>query len=136
MSKEKIVVANKAEAWQKVRTMCPEYDNCYQRDVAASENAGYDVYRHKSIYLNYVCDLGDRLEINCQDNSTTNIWIINNSTNIFTTISLSKNEMVTLTYLISTFMSDNIYDEEQQEKINNCRSLLHKLCDDKNNFTI
>lgn len=136
MSKEKIVVANKAEAWQKVRTMCPEYDELYLKDVIASENAGYDIYRHKSIYLNYICDLGDRLEINCQDNSTTNIWIMNNSTNIFTTISLSKNEMVTLTYLISTFMSDNIYDEEQKEKINNCRSLLHKLCDDKNNFTI
>lgn len=48
-----------------------------QKDDRASETAGYSVYRSTEFnhYYCYICDLGDRLEINLDDGRTINVWI-------------------------------------------------------------
>lgn len=49
----------------------------YKLDEKSSENAGYNIYRSIYNYNDYACDLGDRVELNTNDNKTLNIWINN-----------------------------------------------------------
>lgn len=62
------------EAW----TMAAEiFPTPYHKDEQSSERAGYNVYRsdYFNRYYCYICELGDRLEINLDDGRTINIWI-------------------------------------------------------------
>lgn len=43
-------------------------------DKDSTERAGYKVYRNEEEYYEYVCDLGDILELNRADGTTINIW--------------------------------------------------------------
>ena len=50
----------------------------YEKDLNASNRAGYDIYRHATLnYSNHICDLGNRLEVITGENgeTVTNIWI-------------------------------------------------------------
>ena len=69
---EKITVNTKAEAWEAVNRIFP---TDYEKDEAASVNAGYDIYRHATLnHYSRICDLGNRLEVLTGEN-VTNIWI-------------------------------------------------------------
>lgn len=46
----------------------------FERDEFRTKRAGYPVYFDTSGFYNYVCDLGDRLEVNFVDGDTLNIW--------------------------------------------------------------
>ena len=46
----------------------------FERDTVRSERAGYPVYSDAKDFYNYVCDLGNRLEVNFIDGDTLNIW--------------------------------------------------------------
>ena len=72
-SKVRITAADMTEAWKKANAM---FGGDYELDEAGSKNAGYDIYRStaEGKYYWYICDLGDRLEVN-MDNETVNIWI-------------------------------------------------------------
>lgn len=60
------------EAW----TMAAEiFPTDYTKDDESSSRAGYPIYRSTSRNYCYICDLGDRLEINLDDGRTINIWI-------------------------------------------------------------
>lgn len=69
------------EAWQVADEIFP---TDYIKDEASSTNAGYPIYRStatsvENYWYNYICDLGNRLEINlCAPDwsgKTINIWI-------------------------------------------------------------
>lgn len=62
------------EAWKAAAEIFP---TPYHKDEQSSERAGYSVYRsdYFNRYYCYICDLGDRLEINLDDGKTINIWI-------------------------------------------------------------
>ena len=62
------------EAWRKANEIFP---TDYEQDTKCSERAGYPVYRSTSEghYYDYICDLGDRLEINLSNGETINIWV-------------------------------------------------------------
>lgn len=60
------------EAWKMANEIFP---TDYDRDSRASEKAGYAIYRSPINYYDYICDLGDRLEINLANGKTINIWI-------------------------------------------------------------
>lgn len=48
----------------------------WYHDDIASEKAGYEVYRDTEEHYNYICCLGDRLEVNLKEgNQTINLWI-------------------------------------------------------------
>ena len=48
----------------------------WYHDHEASKNSGYEVYRDIDEYYNYICCLGDRLEVNLKEgNQTINLWI-------------------------------------------------------------
>jgi hypothetical protein len=48
----------------------------WYHDYEASGKAGYGIYRDLEEYYNYICCLGDRLEVNLKEgNQTINLWI-------------------------------------------------------------
>ena len=67
-----MTVKNINEAWAKVNEIFP---SDYNEDAAASERAGYKIHRSSINHYDYICDLGDRLEVNFADGSTVNIWV-------------------------------------------------------------
>lgn len=69
-----MTVRNIKAAWEEADKIFP---TDYIKDEEASLKAGYSVYRSTAINnSSYICDLGDRLEINLANGKTTNIWII------------------------------------------------------------
>ena len=71
--KKYIEVTNKQEAWKAVDQIFP---SDYSEDTCGSERAGYPIYRSNIEFYDYICDLGDRLEVNLKDDNTTiNVWI-------------------------------------------------------------
>ena len=70
---KRIEVTSKKEAWEIVNQIFP---SDYSEDTGSSERAGYPVYRGVE-YYDYICDLGDRLEVNLKEgNKTINVWIV------------------------------------------------------------
>lgn len=71
-----IKVTSKQDAWNKVNQIFP---TDYEQDVQSSTRAGYPVYRStaEGHFYDYICDLGDRLEVNLDSShlETANIWI-------------------------------------------------------------
>lgn len=62
------------EAWGWVHEMFP--DKQWYLDHESSERAGYKTYRDTEEFYNYICELGDRLEVNLKEGNTTiNLWI-------------------------------------------------------------
>lgn len=58
----------------------------WDEDTQSSARAGYPVYRcyGDGLYYNYICDLGNRLEVNLGDGSTVNVWIDDDAEEDFT----------------------------------------------------
>lgn len=54
-------------AWAKVNEVFP---TDYNKDENSSARAGYPVFRSSVEYYNYICDLGDRLEVNLESGET------------------------------------------------------------------
>lgn len=69
-----ITVTAKTEAWDVAMALLGGKMN-YNLDKISSEKAGYNVFRSEDSYYNYICDLGDRLEVNMDSGITKNIWI-------------------------------------------------------------
>ena len=67
-------VTSKQEAWNKVNEIFP---TDYEQDLGSSDRAGYPIYRStaEGHYYDYICDLGNRLEVNLPDGKSVNIWI-------------------------------------------------------------
>lgn len=62
------------DAWKRVHEMFPGTQ--WYLDHESSERAGYKTYRDTEEFYNYVCELGDRLEVNLKEgNRTINLWI-------------------------------------------------------------
>jgi len=74
-----ITVTTKAEAWDIAIALFGGKNNYsladFCLDQKSSGRAGYNIYRSKDSYYNYICDLGDRLEVNMDSGITKNIWI-------------------------------------------------------------
>lgn len=68
-----MTVTSKRKAWQAADEIFP---TDYMKDDARSERAGYPIYYSTADGVNaYICDLGDRLEVNLPDGSSVNIWV-------------------------------------------------------------
>lgn len=71
---KRIEVTCKKEAWEIVNQIFP---SDYTEDSKSSERAGYPVYRSSVEFYDYICDLGDRLEVNLKNGcKTINVWIV------------------------------------------------------------
>ena len=64
-------VFSNADAWNVAKTHIQDAS----KDADASSRAGYDVFRSESDYYSYICDLGDRLEVNLSNGDNLNVWI-------------------------------------------------------------
>lgn len=67
-----MTIQNINKAWQMVNEIFP---TDYEKDEAASNTAGYNIYRSRLNHYDYICELGDRLEVNLASGKTVNIWI-------------------------------------------------------------
>lgn len=63
---------NYNEAWAIAKAMTN--GDC-TLDAQSTSVAGYKVYRSESEFYTYICDLGDRLEVNLANGHTVNLWI-------------------------------------------------------------
>ena len=56
-----------------------DFPTDYEQDLGSSDRAGYPIYRStaEGHYYDYICDLGNRLEVNLDSShlATVNIWI-------------------------------------------------------------
>ena len=73
-------VKNIQQAWYETNKLISNYNNSctledFQIDNEASKKAGYPIYRNINNYYDYICNLGNRLEINLANSETINIWI-------------------------------------------------------------
>lgn len=60
------------EAWAAVDRIFPRD---YAQHSLSSQRAGYPIFRSTDPeYCGYICDLGDRLEVNLQDGQSLNFW--------------------------------------------------------------
>lgn len=69
-----ITVTTKAEAWDIAMALLGGKTS-YSLDQKSSERAGYNIFRNDESYYSYICDLGDRLEVNMENGATKNVWI-------------------------------------------------------------
>ena len=85
-------VRNRQEAWNKVNEIFP---TDYTENTIKTKNAGYPIYdSNLGDDHGYICDLGNRLEVNLANGKTVNIWIDEKS---FTDMPLDEqNEITTL----------------------------------------
>lgn len=69
-----MVVDSKEQAWKEADKLIP---TDYEEDTSASKRAGYPIYRstNPDLFYTYICDLGDRLEVNLENGKSTNVWI-------------------------------------------------------------
>ncbi len=66
-------VSSMAEAWQAANDLFP---TDYMLDGKRSARAGYPIHYSTAEGVNaYICDLGDRLELNFSDGSSFNVWV-------------------------------------------------------------
>lgn len=65
-------VKNIQQAWNKAEKLIA---NDYLKDYEASEKEGHSIYRSFTNYYDYICDFGDRLEVNLANGQTINIQI-------------------------------------------------------------
>lgn len=70
---ERIEAKSRKEAWTIADAIFP---TDYEEDATSSAQAGYKVYRSRVDWYDYICDLGDRLEINLHSGKTVNVWIV------------------------------------------------------------
>lgn len=65
----------------KVNTMADAFEIAYDKigeyeyDKQRSLNAGYPIYRSVTDMREYICELGDRIEINLANGKSVNVWI-------------------------------------------------------------
>lgn len=64
-----ITVKNATEGFNLIVRLYPTWE--LELDEASSERAGYPTWRDKNEFYNYVCDLGDHLEINIKEGNQT-----------------------------------------------------------------
>lgn len=70
---ETITAASTRQAWEIAGEIL---GTDYTEDTASTARAGYSIHRSTAEgNRGYICDLGDRLEVNLQDGSSRNIWI-------------------------------------------------------------
>lgn len=68
-----MTVTSKRKAWQAADVLMP---TDYEKDEARTAGAGYPIYYSTADGVNaYICDLGNRLEVNLPDGSSVNIWV-------------------------------------------------------------
>ena len=71
---DKKTFKNEYDAWKWIHEVFP--DTQWYLDHESSERAGYKTYRDIEEFYNYVCELGDRVEVNLKEgNHTINLWL-------------------------------------------------------------
>ena len=127
------------DAWNWIHEMFPGTQ--WYLDHESSERAGYRTYRDTEEFYNYVCELGDRLEVNLKEgNSTINLWIEDDSDNgsiaeDTKTYKLSNREVDIICNRLYTVISALASDDVGKCSYNHTKmivediNLIHKLRD-------
>ena len=100
------------EAWEMVDEIFP---TDYTENTVKSQNAGYKIYdSNLGDEKGYICDLGNRLEVNLESGKTINIWI-DEQPKMKTFEQLEINEKREITTLIANWLQ--VYAQEVIVKV-------------------
>lgn len=133
---KRIEVKTLQDAWDMVNKFFPDD---YEPDSDSIERAGYEIYRSVKEYYNYICNLGDRLEINLKEgNRTINIWIVPEETEKMTSYLPTKEDIKEAAahqytfepetvQLIRIFVHGDIFASEASRRVYNS---MRKVADD------
>lgn len=99
-------VGNMEKAWEEANKIFP-YD--YEKDEEGSLKAGYSIYRSTASEhpQNWISDLGNRLEINLENGSSTNIWIEDQGEDVEVTVIAKTGKPEFTTLMLNT---EKIFD--------------------------
>ena len=125
-----ITTNSKEEAYQFfTRHFCGK-SNPWIYDKDSSLRAGYNVFRDPHEFYNYMCDIGDRLEVNLlEGNATVNIWYGRDKNEDKPSLNLTNEEIKQLPKILFDYMNariqtdSNIYDKHIQM----CKSIMDKV---------
>ena len=128
-----MTVRSRNEAWEKVNKIFP---TDYTENTIKTKNAGYPIYdSNLGDDHGYICDLGNRLEVNFADGETVNIWIEEGETTMKNWNDLTTAEKEATAALFTTWLKPYTYEvivkvmERRDEIINNefVMNLLREL---------
>lgn len=96
-------------------------------DELSTDRAGYKVYRDEEHFYNYVCDLGDRLEVNIGA-ETVNIWVKPKNMHEF----LNEQDINIIKIALKRFIKDGTqldteWDKDYVTTISSAANALNKL---------
>lgn len=124
-----IKVKNVAEAWEIANSIFP---TDYEKDEDSSQRAGYPTYRSTAdgCYYDYICDLGDRLEVNLKDgNRTINIWIEQEPEEKEIPNAEERGKVLKRIHRLTAWFAEEMIDQE--EKGQKAREEFEKACAEK-----
>lgn len=109
-----MTVQNINKAWQMVNEIFP---TDYEKDETASNAAGYNIYRSRLNHYDYICELGDRLEVNFVNGKTVNIWIESSEDEASETATAEnvteKAEEIMHEYILTIGLNDRITEKQE-----------------------
>lgn len=114
------------DAWTVVKEMT---NTAMVLDNESSERAGYKVYRSENEYYEYVCDLGDKLELNKADGSTVNIWYGEEETVDKNDVFFNLVKMINNNYLNT--LANNADAEVQIYALELCKNAMQIIIDNR-----
>ena len=103
-------------------------------DDIASEKCGYKIYRDTEEYYNYICCLGDRLEVNLKEgNQTINLWIKQEEKcedrcrENYRTYEITKNELDVICDSLYLCVNAFASNDFQTNQFKNVDDIIYKL---------
>lgn len=109
-----MTVQNINKAWQMVNEIFP---TDYEKDENASNAAGYNIYRSRLNHYDYICELGDRLEVNLANGKTVNIWIESSDDEASETATAEnvtkKAEEIMHEYILTIGLNDRVTEKQE-----------------------
>lgn len=109
-----MTVQNINKAWDMVNEIFP---TDYEKDENASNTAGYNIYRSRLNHYDYICELGDRLEVNLANGKTVNIWIESSEDEASETATAEnvtgKAEEIMHEYILTIGLNDRVTEKQE-----------------------
>jgi hypothetical protein len=102
----------------------------WYHDHEASKTAGYEVYRDIEEHYNYICCLGDRLEVNLKEgNQTINLWIKpeDDCRENYRTYELTKTEVDEMSDALYLYCNAVSHTDIQSRTYKNVDDIIYKL---------
>ncbi len=110
-----MTVSSIEQAWEKANEIFP---TDYTKDESSSLRAGYPIHRStaEGHYYDYICDLGNRLEVNLSTGESINIWIVETVETLQAKVNALQKEVAKLEAELEAAQGWRPYESERNVK--------------------